>query len=94
MELKKFEVVEVDNFGDEFNVIVREDVSLDECVCAVFSEEIGRFVNECIVGGDNGLEFERSNFNEYLDECGFKVENGEGSIWFGDEGGMIVREAK
>ena len=92
MNIKKFKVVGVDNFGDEFWEEKREEISLDECVCKVFSEGIGRLVDECIVEGDNGLELEKSNFIEVLDECGFKVEDGEGKIWFGDDGGMIVRE--
>tara|TARA_R100000030_G_C3235152_1_gene119208 strand:- start:636 stop:929 length:294 start_codon:yes stop_codon:yes gene_type:complete len=92
---KKFEVANLDNFGDEYNVKVREAFDLDCMVAEVFSERIGHLADSCIVINDNDkLEFEKKDFVSGLDDCGFMFENGEGHVWFGEEGGMVIREVK
>ena len=40
MNIKKFKVVGVDNFGDEFWEEMREEISLDECVCKSLKQSV------------------------------------------------------
>lgn len=95
-EKKKFEVVSVDNYGDEFFTKVVEDFDLNDCVANVYLEVMKGVMDGCIEEDENGvLKFDKKGYFRGVEFTGFRIEkNGEGSVWWGDEGGYAIREVK
>ena len=95
-EKKKFEVVSVDNYGDEFFTKVVEDFDLSDCVANVYLDGMRELMDSYIEEDENGvLKFDKKGYFRGVEFTGFRIEkNGEGSVWWGDEGGYAIREVK
>ena len=95
---KKFEVVDIDSYGDEHNykiMVADSKDELNDVVALVYLEGMKSMMDSYIIEDENGvLVFEKKDYIRGLENCGFMVVNGEGQIWFGDEGGKVVREVK
>ena len=93
---KKFVVSETSNCGDEFNAKTVDAFDLEDCVANEYLNSMKELMNVFIVENADGvLEFEKEDFIKHIDDVGFRVEkNGEGSVWWGDEGGKVIREVK
>ena len=94
-EKKKFKVVSVDNYGDEFFTKVVEDFDLNDCVANVYLEGMRAVMDGCIEEDENGvLKLDKKGYFRGVEDSGFMFVEGEGHIWFGDEGGKVVREVE
>ena len=92
---KKFVVSHTSNCGDEYNAKTVDAFDLEDCVANEYLNSMKGLMTLFIVeNGDGELEFEKEDFIKSIDDVGFKVKNGEGSVWWGDEGGKVIREVK
>jgi len=82
-EKKKFVVSNTSDCGDEFNPIEVEAFDLEECVANEYLNSMRELMNVFVENVDGVLEFDKEDFLKHIDDVGFKVENGEGSIWWG-----------
>ena len=92
---KKFVVSHTSNCGDELNAKTVDAFDLEDCVANEYLNSMKELMNVFVVENADGvLEFEKEDFIKSIDDVGFKVENGEGLVWWGDEGGKVIREVK
>jgi hypothetical protein len=92
---KKFVVSHTSNCGDEYNAKTVDAFDLEDCVANEYLNSMKGLMTLFIVeNADGELEFEKEDFIKSIDDVGFKVKNGEGSVWWGDEGGKVIREVK
>ena len=95
-EKKKFEVVSVDNYGDEFFTKVVEDFDLSDCVANVYLDGMRELMDSYIEEDENGvLKFDKKGYFRGVEDSGFMIVNGEGQLWWGEsENSKVVREVK
>jgi len=93
---KKFVVSHTSNCGDEFNAKTVDAFDLEDCIANEYLNSMKELMRVFVVENADGvLEFEKEDFIKSIDDVGFRIEkNGEGSVWWGDEGGKVIREVK
>ena len=93
---KKFVVSHTSNCGDEYNAKTVDAFDMEDCVANEYLNSMRELMNVFVVyNADGVLEFEKEDFVKHIDDVGFRIEkNGEGSVWWGDEGGKVIREIK